>query len=351
MVCLNRAQRDFRQRTESTIECGLPSLIEMSPPTYVREAEWFRAAKLSKILKVYFLPCYKIEKFSGKLMPAFRILTLDEAAGKFDDHPIVIVPTSGNFGKEIAALARAFGIREVWAIVNYGTPVGKLNHLRVSGARVKIAPKGVSATDYAYELAQKPGRVLIDQYTHEGSILGHEPTMKHIVREMIRLEGNAGFMFGAVTGTCSTLVAAHRYLRGNVPGKVEIFGVASMSPEEKVPAARSRKELDDLKKIGGFCHRPEWEDVLDYHLVDSVTRHEAFALNGERFREASSSMGPTGALLEAGAYHLLRHICEVGHVDSLKNEQEMVSFCLLAMDSHLAYIGDPKYRSALIGPR
>ena len=349
MIRLSRPHRDARRRIKHTIEYGLPSVIEVPAPSHIRNTEWFRDAKLGDILQVYALPCYKIEKYSGKLMPALGILELDEKEGKFDDGPVVIIPSSGNFVKDFAAIAMTSRIREVFAILNYGTGAGKLNHVEVSGAKIRIAPKNMPATDYAFEMAQEHGGILINQYTHEGSIVGHKPTMNHIIREMMRVEGQAGFIFGAVTGTCSTLAAAHRYLRGNVPGNVKIMGVASMSESEKIPAARTLEEIGQLKAMGGFSHRPEWKGVLDFELVTSVTRREAFALNGERYRETALGVGPTGALLEAGFYHMLCRSVERGEIESLRNERGMITACLLWMDSHLPYIDDLEYRSALIG--
>jgi cysteine synthase len=323
----------------------LPPLIRVPIPSSLRSAEWFRDAEIGNALKVYAFPAYKMGVFSGKIFPAWEAWWMDYVLGKFNDQPMVIGATSGNWGKDSALIAPIFPVRGFTAIVNRGMPEGKLRHLRASGAGIEFAPAGIPATEYAYELAQKPGYHLIDQYVHEGSVMGHERSMGHIARQMLEKE-ECGFIFGAVTGTCSTLMAADWFLRPSyTAGTVKIMGVASMSKQEKVPGARSPQDLAELQKIGGFPFRKDWKNVLTFPVVSNVSRHEAFALSADLVRRAFCPVGPTGALLMAGFFNLLRAHVEMGIIDDLRNKQGNIVAVLFWMDSYLAYIDDEDYLS------
>jgi cysteine synthase len=325
-----------RRRVLHLVERDLPSLRRVPIPKSVREADWFRSANIENILKVYAFPGFGMGTFSGKIFPALEAWLMDEAAGKFESNPIVIGATSGNWGKDSALIAPMFSVKGFRAVVNKSIPKGKLVHLRAHGAEVEFAPEGIPATDYVYKLAKLPGYHLIDQYVHEGSISGHRWSMGHIAREMEDKMGSDSFIFGAVTGTTSTLMAADRYLPN-----AQLFGVASMSRKEKVPGSRSPEDLDELKRIGGF----PYQTVLDFPLITTVTRAEAYAVNVDLVQRALIPVGPTGALLEAGFYHLLRGRIESGELDALKNESGSIVAVLFFMDSWLPYLDDPEYAS------
>ena len=350
MTRLDEKERAIsRERVTYLVE-HLPPLVEVPTPPSVRNAQWFREAKLEGRIKVRALPCGQIEKFSGKLMAARGNCDRFEAQGVFKEWTILIVPTSGNFGKDVAGIASGYKIQEVWAVVNSKTPQGKLLQLEAAGAVVWIAPEGKTAVEYAYELAYERGGVVMDQYIEEGSVLGHKYTMNHIASEMQRLEPESGFIAGGITGSCSSLLAMRRYLPSLGGPPVKIMGVASMSKEEKVPASRSPEDLEELRKVNGvsgFMFRPEWEGVLNFPLITSVTRKQAYRMNGELFRY-HFSVGPTGALLTAGFYDLVRCHAERGELRKLRNEHGQILAVLLWMDSYSAY-DDREYRSFLVG--
>jgi cysteine synthase len=339
---LERQRLEIRDRVMQIVEHEMPRLVRLPVAELVRGDDWFIEAGLAKILKIYVFPAFRLGVFSGKLLPARQIWLDEEAAGAFKDRPTVISATSGNYGKDSGLIAPGFNVRDFIAVVNFGTPRGKINHLLASRATVKIAPQGVSSIEYADHLAERHGYHGINQYTHEGSVKGHQRTMVHISNQMAHL-GEPEFIFGGVAGTCSTLTAAHRYLRPLHRGKVKVLGVASMSKREKVPGSRSPEDLAELKKIGGFPHRAEWAEVLDFPLVSSVTKQEAFVLNAEIVQQMYLPVGPTGALLLAGVYHFLRQHVYAGTIDCLRNRDGNIVFVLLWMDSYMAYLDDPEY--------
>ncbi len=336
-----------RQRILRLVTEGLPPLIDVPIPSDVRDADWFRDAGLEDIVRVKAFPAYQIPLYSGKIFPALAMLLADEAAGTFNDRPSVAGSSSGNFIKDMANLARMFNIEKVYAVVNHSLPKGKVHHVECAGAEVVYAPEGIPATDYAYTFAKENGCILEDQYVRDDAVKGHRWSMDHIARQMKSATGDAGFVFAAVTGTCSTLIAAQRYLKPQFKGRVKILGVASMSKEEKVPGSRAPENLIELRSIGGFgwelYGRPK--RFLDFPLVDSVTKREAYALNAELHHEADIQAGPTSALLEAGFYRALRDCAGRGDLRSFKNENGLIVAVLFWMDSFLAYIDDAEYRA------
>lgn len=322
----------------------IPRLVPVPISALVRKAEWFRDSGMDGKVKIYaFPPPTKI--FSNKIFSALGLFEAFEREGRFKDFPTLVVPTSGNLGKEAAFLSRHYPVKKLVSVVNFGTQKGKINHLRASGANPIVAPEGIPATDFAREqIASLPRHLLMDQYTEEGSIEGHLRSMRHAACEMIRLQELAGYNFCAVTGTGATLMAANRYLRDAAIGKVKIIGVASGSKKDKVPGSRSWEDILELERIGGFFFREEWKSVLDFPLVTSVTKHEAFSLNPElAVDDLMASVGPTSALLVAGIHRLLRDHAERGALDALRNERGECVFTLFFMDSFLAYIEDEQY--------
>lgn len=337
----------IRQRILEFVENNLPRLIPVPVPCSVKGASWFRKSGIIESVKVFAFPGFQLGVFSGKLMPALKLWLEFEEAGRFQGHPIVAGATSGNWGKDSALLSQMFSVKSFVAVVNSNTPRGKLLHLQAAGAKITIAPPGIPATEYVYEIAKKPGVVLLDQYVQDGSIQGHRWTMRHVDREMKRLRQNgdllgSGYNFGAVTGTCSTIMAAHRYLKPITKSKyIKVFAVASMSREEKVPGSRSPEELDELEPIGGFPYKT----ALDFELVRDITRRKAYEMNAERLQQSLLPVGPTSALLEAGFYHLLRCKVEADRVCELMNEEGEIAVVLMWVDSYLAYLDDPEYLS------
>ena len=341
---LNEAERtEMRTHVLDIVEHGLPPMIPMPVPSFVRQEPWFKESHAEALVRIYALPSYKMNAFNGKLQPALKACLMDEAAGKFDPDTIVIGASSANWAMQMGLLQPIFGYKEFWAVINTKTvPKGKQDHLEASGAKIIPVPDGAIGTEYVYELAQKPHVHLIDQYVHPGSVAGHEWTMNHVVREINRLEqGQDLSFFGAVTGTCSTVRAGKTYLPVAFP-KIKIWGVASQSKKEKVPGSRAPEDLDELKSIGGGF---DYKTAIDGDLVTSVTKKEVFDLNAEFVQQRFITAGPTGMLLLAGVWHRLRdHWVEHGSFGDLLNNAGMVLGAIFIVDMHLPYLDSDDYR-------
>jgi len=347
----------MRENLLNVMDHDLPPLGKVPTPDRIRAEPWFRESGIEDLLrqrrfKKYAFLGSEIRAHNGKTPPAFGAWLMDEKAGKFDKDRTNIGGTSGNWGTASGLIAPIFDVAGFSAVIEKSVPVGKQHHLGLSGAGIIYSPDGVSPSDYVYELADKePDKYhLIDQYVHPGSVIGHKWTMDHIARELVRA-GDTPTMFGAVTGTCSTIMAAGRYLRDEKFPGLKIFGVASMSEEEKIPGSRSLVGLGKLRKLKG-CFR--YEEVIDYPLRDgkpvlvaSVPRKEVYALNADFYQQYNRSYGPTSVLLEAGYYRVLRdHWEQHGNLGALMNENGCIVMVSYFMDMHLPYSDDQEFLAA-----
>lgn len=330
---------------------GLPSLIEVPIPAAVREAPWFQRSKIEKKFRHVAFPAFGISGFSGKFFAARGLCEQFEAEGRFKRYSILYSPSSGNLGKDLSLVSMAYDVLGVIPVVSSTLSKGKEDHLWSAGVLdIAKAPAGMEATEYARQLVDQGRGLLVDQYIEKGSIEGHYYSMEHIAHQMVRLGEKAGFNFAAVTGTCSTLCGARKYLVPKFDAPVKLIGVASMSPAEKVPGARSLEEIQKLESIGGFYYRPEWKNLLDFPVVQSVTCEEAFERNAEMFQRDNLSAGPTSALLDSGIYYLLRDHAKNGTLEQLQNKRGQYVFCSFFMDSLMAYQDNQAYMKHFRAP-
>ncbi len=288
---------------------------------------WFKSSGLENDCELFGVCAYEQRGLSGKSAAALKILLEEEAQGHFRDHPVLVAPTSGNFGYAGAfftvSQSRLFDIPKFIAVVESTTSEGKQAHLRRSGATVVTAPKGTTAIDYAYEkYGDLPGHRIINQYTHPGNLHGQEWVAKLIHRTL----GDRISAFAAAIGSTATVAGADEYLRPLVP-HLKVVAVASQSEEERVPGSRTKKGAE----VGAF----NYEKRVD-RIVADVTKREAFE-DGDDFIGHAFSAGPTSGLVRAGAFHLLRDEYHAGRLDEWRNAEGKIVIVLLLMDMFLPY--------------
>ncbi len=342
---LTQSQKDeMRARLLDIMEHRLPPLRTILTPDSTKEEPWFRESGIEKILKKYAFFGAEMRAHNGKSAPAFMAWLMDEKAGKFNKDIMVIGATSGNWGMASGLIAPMFDVKGFSAVIERTVPKGKQNQLIAAGAEIIYAPDGVSSIEHAQALAEKyPEQYhFINQYIHEGSVLGHKWPMDHIARELARL-GETPSIFAATTGTCSTIMAAKRYLKSGFP-QMKILGVASMSNNEKVHGSRSPEGLAELKKFPGSF---QYEDIVDFPLMTGITKREAYVMSAEFYQQYYHSLGPTSMLLEAGTYRFLKdHWERHGNFDALKNKNGEIVMVSFFMDMHLPYLDDPDVLAA-----
>jgi cysteine synthase len=287
--------------------------IEPVPvPKDIASAGWFKESGLANTLKTYAFCGFRLEyalEYTGKLPAALKILLEEEAAGHLDARPVIVAATSGNFGFAAALLtvsvSRVFDIPKFIAVVEPTTSAMKQAFIRRSGATVIVAPQGMTAIQYADETyGQRPGYLVINQYTHPGNLHGQEWVANKIHRTL----GLDVSVFVASVGSTAS-VSGGGYLRKLVP-HLKVVGVASMSEEDRVPGSRTEAAAE----VGGFDYR-SW---LSYPLVTSVTKREAFAASDELIGNLIFA-GPTSGLAVAGFYHLLSDEYRAGRLDAIRN--------------------------------
>ncbi len=337
-----------RRRVEYALT-HLPRLEKLETPLSVRKARWYREAGLEGVVEVWPFPAQLTEEFSGKLPGVVGNFEQFEREGRFKNKPTLVIPSSGNFLKDAAAVARGYDIAGIIGALPRGISAGKRKQIEAVGAIPMETPQGMSTVQYAYQLASEgSNRSVMDQYTSDWTVVGHGRMMEHIGRETERLGWHGqGILVGAITGTTATSTAMRRYLPGLHAGPVKIFAVASHNREQKVPASRSPEDFEELRDVNGspgLMWREEWKHVLDFPLVTDVMRDQAFAMNGELFR-SHYTPGPAGALLTAGTYRLLERCHESGELkEMLKWLRKIV---IVWMDSYYAY-DDPEYRKFFV---
>lgn len=348
---MTEEQAISRKRVEYAL-AHLPSLEKLETPPSVRNAGWYKDAGLEGVVEVWPFRADRIDKLSGKLPGVVGNFKGFERRGLFKTRPTLIAPSSGNYGKDSGVVAQGYDVEKVIVVLPRGVPEGKRKQIEANGVTAKEAPEGMSTIQYAYQLeSEAPNRIVMNQYIEDDTVVGHGRMMEHIGAETKRLGwGSETILIGGTTGTCATLTAARRYLPNFVTGDVKIFGVASHSKKEKVPASRSEADFEELRNINGSCgfmFREEWKGVLDFPLITDVLRDQAYAMNGELFRY-NYSVGPAGALATAGAYSLLERCHESGELkEMLKWLRKIV---VIWMDAYYAY-DDPIYREFLTGAR
>lgn len=296
---------------------------------------FIRNARIASLVHFYYLPLFALSSFNGKTLPALKILIEKKAEGKLKKGTTIVGATSGNTGVGWAYLARLFGVT-FWAVIERKVPKGKQIQLELAGAKIKYAPEGMSAIEYARILGKRRGFLELNQYTDWGSVRAHEEwTMPHIYRELLRLKVLPSVIF-IPAGTTSLLVST-RALRNYFP-KLRSVGAVCVNDEQKVPGARTEKGLG----VTGFGY----ENVIDYPLV-RVGKKEAFAMSRELVRHYVTG-GPTSGMAVAGFCEFLMRLYKKGGMKALRplmNAEGKIVCIFIFMDTHLTYL--PEYEAVL----
>jgi cysteine synthase A len=312
--------------------------IERIPiPPSILAAEWFNDFKLDRIVKPYAIMGFKFPGFSGKVVGMLGILLGLQERGVLTPETTLIAPTSGNLGFAGGLLAgprslvKAFDVKDFIAVVESSVPEAKQAHLQMSGANVKVAPKGMTAIEYAEQLvAELPNAYFVDQYTDINNVLAQ----RWIAQGIHNVQGSSVSAFVCVTGSMASFVGAHRFLPPLAGSHVKILGVASMPDEskaEKVPGSRSLLEIVEP----GFNYR-DVPGYKDYPIIENVSKREA-AIATDEYVRASISAGFTSGLASAGFYKFLESMANAGHLKELMNPEGDIDPDFLFMDMYLPY--------------
>ena len=251
---------------ESTI--GETPLVELDvevPATVAGKAEWFNL--------------YDAPYGGGSVKSRIARGMLDgaEARGELTDGDVVIEPSSGNTGSELARVAGARGY-DVEIVVPDNASGGKLGAIRDAGAELHLvdADEGYDAViERADELvAADPGRYYRpNQYTNPDNPGTHERTT---APEIVDQTDGAVTHFVAGVGTGGTVTGTGRGL----PDDVEVVG---FEPAEVLHAIDGLKYL---RSDEGYHPETYDESVLDRKLyVDTGAAYDRARELRDRFAD------------------------------------------------------------------
>lgn len=314
------------EEIEQLMKFGLPSMIQL-PESIKEELD----PELAALIDARMVPLFWLPSLNGKGVAAFKILLMERLAGNLPIGSVVVVPSSGNTVVSIAFLKRHFGLRAVIAVIEKSTDAGKQDQIWKAGAEIMYPDpeRKETAIEAAKRIAQENGWILLNQYDHEGSWLGHyEGTVPHIMRET----HDEVSVICAAAGTTSMIYGAEKFCLDHAP-QVNVLGVASMSDEQKVPGSRSPKGLEEV----GFPYRQ-----LRIPLLANTTKERSYRKSLSMVRDFVP-VGPTGGLQVDGSLLHFQDKWEKGEIGDYLNAAGKLLVVYVGMDMHLTY----NYREVL----
>jgi [CysO sulfur-carrier protein]-thiocarboxylate-dependent cysteine synthase len=154
---------------------------------------------------------------SLKDRPALQMIETAEREGVLSAGCTILEPTSGNTGISLAMAAAVKGYRLV-CVMPENTSVERRQVLAMWGAEVVFSPAAGGSNEavrIAKQMAaEKPGWVMLDQYSNPANTLAHYSTTGPEILEDLPTITH----FVAGLGTTGTLMGVGRYLREKVPG-------------------------------------------------------------------------------------------------------------------------------------
>jgi [CysO sulfur-carrier protein]-thiocarboxylate-dependent cysteine synthase len=154
---------------------------------------------------------------SLKDRPALQMIETAEREGVLSAGCTILEPTSGNTGISLAMAAAVKGYRLV-CVMPENTSVERRQVLTMWGAEVVLSPAAGGSNEavrIAKQMAaEKPGWVMLAQYSNPANTLAHYSTTGPEILEDLPTITH----FVAGLGTTGTLMGVGRYLREKVPG-------------------------------------------------------------------------------------------------------------------------------------
>ena len=218
------------------------------------------------------------------------MLDAAERDGELEEDSVVIEPTSGNTGSEIARLATARGY-DVEIVMPDNAAGGKIEAVEATGAEIHFvdADLGYDAVIERCEqlVTAQPDRYYRpNQYENPANPATHE---RETARELYEATDGAITQFISGVGTGGTITGTGRGLHDRSDGAVDIVG---FEPDEALHA------IDGLKYLkGGDHYHPDIydESVLDRkEYVATADAYERAREFRETYQDRSVSIYDTG---------------------------------------------------------
>lgn len=240
-----------------------------------------------------------------KTVATVQMMLEDYKDGCYEGMHTIVVPSSGNTAHAVARLARAFGFSEVKVVLAADVPSSKKEVLSaLSSADVIEVSGGKSVEDRARTIAEMPGHVLLDQYTHMGNLRAHQ---MYTGPEIARVLGCNAAVVAIAMGSGGTAAGVGFYFKSNHLGNGSgirrvVVGVRPNSGE-RVPGARDRARMEEVVKL-------PWKEVVD--TVVEIPRKTAFFRTRELWGAVEPQPGPSSGLAYGGLMKYLGGLGEDG---------------------------------------
>jgi len=267
---------------------------------------------------MYFLPLLNI-----KSLPAFNMLAEAEKSGKLERVDTIIENSSGNTAFSLAITARAFGIKNMQAIVPFDIAQGKLELIKLSGAKPILnkdilgEPNGIIK---AKEIGKQKGFFNPGQYENEANPKAMEKWIAPQIWD--QTDGNIS-LFCAGLGTTGTILGIGRYLK-NKSKKIKIVGVSCIQGST-IPGVRT---LEKLKEISF-----DWNSILDSRVETDT--NDSFKKSLELCRMGILA-GPSSGFVLSGLLKFLEE--KKNNFEELRNKKNEVVAVFICPDTPLPYL-------------
>ena len=264
---------------------GHTPLLEL---THIENAENLEAKILAKL--EYFNPAGSVKDRIARAM-----IDDAEATGKLKPGSVIIEPTSGNTGIDLASVAAARGYRII-IVMPETMSVERRQLMKAYGAELVLTEgsKGMSgAIAKAEELAREiPGGFVPGQFVNAANPKAHfETTGPEIYEDT---DGKVDY-FVAGVGTGGTITGVGQYLKSRNP-EVKVVAV---EPKSSAVLSTGVAGAHKIQGIGaGFV--PQVLETRVYDEIIPVENDDAFALGKEMGRSEGVLVGiSSGAALWA----------------------------------------------------
>ena len=257
--------------------------------TNIEKAEGLEAKILAKL--EYFNPAGSVKDRIAKQM-------IDEAekSGQLKPDSVIIEPTSGNTGIELASVAAARGYRII-IVMPETMSIERRQLMKAYGAELVLTEgvKGMKgAIEKADELAKEiPNSFIPGQFVNPSNPKAHFETTGPEIWE--DTDGKVD-IFVAGVGTGGTVTGVGQYLKSKNPN----VKIVAVEPESSPVLSKGTAGSHKIQGIGaGFV--PKVLDTKIYDEIIAVSNEDAFATGKTVGRKEGVLVGiSSGAALHAG---------------------------------------------------
>lgn len=276
---------------------------------------------------MYMLPLLNI-----KSLQVLSMLWEARRKGELSKTHTLVENSSGNTGFSLAIIGKILGIKNTTVIVPYDIAPGKLEMLRIAGAKVifcKGQPEEMSGIDLAKKMGEEDGFLNLNQYQNNANPDAFEKWIAPQIWE--QTEGTMS-IFCAGLGTTGTIVGMSEYLR-KIVAKVYIIGV-NLPENNAIPGVRTLKKLEEISF--------PWDKKI-YRRIEAGTK-ESFEKSLALCR-AGLIAGPSSGFALAGLLKFLNEKQNLADLDSFRNKDGNIVAVFICPDTPFPYLD--KYSTIL----